>query len=86
MLPAQEGPEAQYPSDAPHARANVSRSAVDGSFGVGAAVKFTVTTSGGTPKGDGQGRAGPEGWMNGGQRTCDIQPGDQVHMSKLLPG
>ena len=63
---------------------NVSHSAVDGSFGAGATVQFTVTTSGGTPKGGGQGTARPDGWMNGVPCNCNIQPGDHVRVTSNL--
>ena len=81
---AQGGLRAQSPSDTPHARVNVAHSAVDGSFGPGATVQFTVTTSGGTPKGGGQGTARPDGWMDGIPCNCNIEPGDHVRVTSNL--
>mgnify|MGYP000878695950 CR=1 FL=1 len=66
---------------APHARANTNWNNVDGWFGPGVSVQYTVTTAGGSPKGGGAGTANPDGWLNGVGCGCDLQPGDRVHVT-----
>ena len=69
----------------PYPRANTTWDAVDGWFGAGVTVWFTVTDSLGNFKGGGSGTARPDGWLNGfwcGDHSstgdCDMLPGDRV--------
>ncbi len=71
-------------SDAPYARINVVWDNVDGWFGAGVTVWFTVTTpSEMTVKGTGSGTAGSDGWMAATPKgcRCDMVPGDHVLVS-----
>ncbi|MFN8466750.1 MAG: hypothetical protein U0X20_14425 [Caldilineaceae bacterium] len=71
-------------NDAPYARVNVVWDNVDGWFGAGVTVWFTVTTpSETTVKGTGSGTAGSDGWMAATPKgcRCDMVPGDHVLVS-----
>jgi hypothetical protein len=72
-----------YVATVPYARANMTWNAVDGWFGVGVSVDFTVSDSEGNVKGGGSGPTNDDGWMDGiwcGQydENCDMLPGDLV--------
>ncbi len=68
--------------EAPRARVNYRHNSVDGWFGPGVAVTYTVTPAGGgDSKGGGSGTARPDGWMDGVGCNCDIVPGDMVHVT-----
>ena len=76
--PAMEGAPASRPAaDTPYARANIDWDAVDGWFGPGVTVQYTVTRGEDTI-GGGAGSTQPNGWMNGIGCGCDMQPGDHV--------
>ena len=63
----------------PYARTNIAWNNVDGWFGAGVTVWFTVTVpSGTTIKGTGSGTTRSDGWLNGTGCNCDIAPGDRV--------
>jgi hypothetical protein len=68
------------PADGEYARAHVLRDNVDGNFGPGVTVWFTVTDEFGVYKGGGSGTARSDGWMDGVWCGCDLVPGDQVHV------
>jgi hypothetical protein len=65
----------------PYARANVSWDTVEGWFGSGVSVEYTVASSGGTPKGGGSGTTRSDGWLNPVWCNCDMAPGDRVHVT-----
>ena len=65
---------------APYARANYSWNGVDGWFGPGVSVQFTVTNQLDEFKGSGSGQAKPDGWMDGVNCGCDMLPGDLVEV------
>ena len=67
--------------ETPMARANIAGDVVDGWFGSGVNVLFTVTDESGTSKGGGSGTAKPDGWLEGIGCNCDLVPGDQVHVT-----
>ena len=67
---------------APYARANYGGDNVDGWFGPGVTVYFTVTNSAGNVvKGTGSRVTRPDGWMDGAWPGCDMVPGDRVHVT-----
>jgi len=63
---------------APYARANIVWDAVDGWFGSGVTVWYTVTNEFGVVKGGASGTAKPDGWMDGIGCGCDLVPGDRI--------
>jgi hypothetical protein len=66
----------------PYARANYGTDSMDGWFGPGVTVYFTVTTSvGNVVKGTGHRATRSDGWMDGTQSGCDMIPGDRVHVT-----
>ena len=65
----------------PFARANVAWDNVDGWFGAGVNVSFTVYDAAMNPRGGGSGTADGSGWMNGVFCECDMAPGDRVHVT-----
>jgi hypothetical protein len=64
---------------APYARANIMWDAVDGWFGPGVTVWYTITDAFGV-KGGGSGVTRPDGWLDGVWCDCDLAPGDQVQV------
>ena len=73
-----DGDAVTYPFQAPHARANTTWNAVDGWFGPGVTVWYTVTDQLGVFKGGASGTAKPDGWMDGVGCGCDLLPGDRI--------
>ena len=73
-----DGDAATNTFEAPHARANIVWNAVDGWFGPGVTVWYTVTDELGGFKGDGTGTTKPDGWMDGVGCGCDLVPGDRI--------
>jgi uncharacterized repeat protein (TIGR01451 family) len=64
-----------------YARANIAWDAVDGQFGAGVKVQYTVYDHFGAFKGKGEGTAASDGWLNGIGCDCDIAPGDEVEVT-----
>ncbi len=62
----------------PYARANVDWDSVDGWFGPGVTVQYTVTDGKGAYKGGATGVAKADGWLDGIGCGCDMQFGDHV--------
>ena len=68
--------------EAPRARVNYRHNNLDGWFGPGVEVTYTVTPAGGgASKGGGTGLARQDGWLDGIGFDCDIVPGDTVHVT-----
>jgi len=69
---------------APFAKANTAVDNLDGWFGAGATVSFTVTDHLGAPKGSGSAVGRADGWIDGTWAGCDVVPGDHVSVTSSL--
>ena len=72
-------------ADTPFARANAGFDSVDGYYGPNALVEYVITSNGSEiSRKTGQAKA--DGWMNGVNCGCDMQPGDVVTVNSPPDG
>jgi hypothetical protein len=72
-------------ADTPFARANAGFDSVDGYYGPNAFVEYVITSNGSEISRK-TGQAKVDGWMNGVNCGCDMQPGDVVTVNSPPDG